>query len=255
MNNGKINLKNFVSDGYSLTLREHARALIAYTEISREFACFLKTYIDIYLPATSPGLHPERINVNDLVSHPLIPIDYTRAQERAFWVLRETGVYEKSKPAAQMLATWSHHYEEPKDVVIGLIGLAIIGPTLGIVNKKKRVDVMQVLFSKSQQEKRSVSKYINITNQVSMDLLSKSLRFADGNVSRLEPELQHWFVSDRTLKMGMIGKEGLSKVLDTVKINNVPHSIYKEDRLPVAVAISPSVRFDIYRDLNAELFD
>ncbi len=246
--------KNKISD-HSRFLQRHAEALIAYAENDEDFASFLKSYIDAYLPAIEVEFDKKAAAPKKPQLSKLLPIDRSWAQERALWLLREVKFHHPESPAYRTLTAWSYHHAEPKDVVIGIVGIAIIGPTLGIIKKKRKLDSLQILFSEEFHGKASLSEHIDLSHQVSIKLLFDSLRKVSGDIHRLEPELMYWFTSDRSLRSGKVKEKDLLNIVLEMKREDTPHSVCAEGDLPIAVAISPSVRINIYDDLGACFLD
>lgn len=248
MKNNNLSSNSLTLETRDVFLNRHAYSLIAYTEKNRSFSLFLKTYIDIYLSGYSGG----DFGPGDDFAASIVPVDDQKARERAIWLLSEIALEERESSASRILRTWHKTYEEPQDLVIGIIGLAIIGPTFGIINKKKKVDSMQILFSEEDMKRGSISSNINLAHSASMELISKSLEAVDGDFRRLEPDLQYWFVSDRSLRLGFIRKKTISDISKEMNKKGILHCYYKDANGMGAISISPSVRFDIYEDMNAE---
>ncbi|MGM0482352.1 MAG: hypothetical protein ACQEP6_00605, partial [Patescibacteria group bacterium] len=229
----------------------HACSLIAFAEKNRLFSEFLRTYIDIYLSEYSAG----QLEFSDNFSKSIVPEDIQSARERTMWLLNEISLEEEKISAGWILKTWQETRNEPQDVVLGIVGLAIIGPTLGIVNKKKKVNSMQIIFSKNDLEKSSTSECINLAHSASMKLISNSLELVDGDFHRLEPDLQYWFISDQSLSLGVIKNKNLLDISKKLNENGILHYFHKNSNGMSALCISPAVRFNIYNDLNAERLD
>ena len=248
MKNNKLPLHSLTLQSRDVFLERHAYSLVAYAEKDRRFSVFLSTYIDIYLSDYSPG----HFGSGEEFAGSIVPKDTQKARERSLWLLSEISIEEGECSAGRILKTWQKTYEAPQDLVLGIIGLAIIGPTFGIINKKKKVDSLQILFSEDDLKKSSISGHINLAHSASMELISQSLELVDGDFHRLEPDLQYWFVSDRSLRLGVIRNRSLSSVTEELTKNGVLHCYHKDTGGMSAISISPSVRFDIYDDLNAE---
>ncbi|MFP4022520.1 MAG: hypothetical protein ACLFTS_01565 [Candidatus Paceibacterota bacterium] len=237
-----------ISEEREMYLDGHAYSLIAYTAKSKSFSSFLKTYIDVYLTDHSYG----ELRSENRFSKSLIPRNDQNARERTFWLLSEITLEGRETKAGYTLKTWSKMNEDPQDLVIGIVGLAIIGPTFGIINKKKKLDSLQIIFSEKDLEKCSVSDYIGLAHSASLELVSESLALVDGNFHRLEPDLQYWFVSDRSLRLGVMKEKDLLDVSGNLNEQGIPHCYSKDANGRSAISISPAVRFNIYEDLDAE---
>ncbi len=233
-------------------LKMNGEALMAYSKIDDKFSSFFRYYIDIYLPGTAVAECSVKTSTEDPYHHPLLPASREMARERAVWLLRELAFHYPEDETRKVLRTWSGRQEEPKDAVIGIVGIAILGPTFGIIRRKRKLDSMQVIFSEELIDEMSMSERINFTNQVSMKLLCESLERVNGRVDRLEPELQYWFISDRTLKLGTLKVEQMKEVLRNIENEEVPHTIEEAEGSIKALALSPSVRIDIFEDLEAK---
>lgn len=239
------------TDKYLALLMKHAEALIYRANHDTEFAFFLRTCINFFL---SPEVNIDS-NLSSLESSfikPFLPKDDTWSRERVFWLIREIEDYRPESEARLLLSTWSSLFTEPEDVVFGIIGLAIIGPTLGLINKKKKINSLQIVFSNEFLEDSSTSEQISVTHSMSTQIVSEALGFVDGDAYRLEPELRQWLFSDRHLLSGSIKNDELEGILVFLENEKIPCLIEKKNGKTLAIAFPPTINIDIYSDFEAK---
>ncbi|RJR31574.1 hypothetical protein C4569_01285 [Candidatus Parcubacteria bacterium] len=129
----------------------------------------------------------------------LVPEFEKFAYARADWLLN--SLVKNNLPgsfyALNMLYSWGKHenFEVPKQIVVGVLALAIPGITLGRFTKRRK---MAIIVSKNYDEISNVemSKY---AAQASLGILSKAFDLAGGFLSEIEPEVADWFFMGREL--------------------------------------------------------
>lgn len=109
----------------------HTQALLAYAATDADFAESLAHFVQqqywqpLSLPIEAPSTYT-------------IPTNQPAAVRIAHWLMQELVEQPEAYAARGTLAIWANSYQEPKNLVLGIVGLAIIGPTLGLIKKKKR---------------------------------------------------------------------------------------------------------------------
>ena len=113
-------------------LLSHIESIFAYATSNQQFAAQLAVMLKGW--QTAPAQRVEGI----VTSPHTFPTDQADAMLTAHWIMRVVQSHPEYRTTAKHLAHWVQNYESPKDVVLGIVGLAVIGPTLGIVNTKKK---------------------------------------------------------------------------------------------------------------------
>lgn len=112
-------------------LAQHTQALISYAETDAAFAQSLAYHVQqlkwkVATPAQSVTTSPF-----------LLPTNRETAVRNTHWLLSTLDGAQGYNTTKNTLATWAQNYESPKDFIIGIVGVAIIGPTLGILKRRK----------------------------------------------------------------------------------------------------------------------
>ena len=114
-------------------LSQHAAALVAFANSNKVFSELLFKYVASLDTSTC-----EKVVFDPSLW--LIPNSLKVAEQRASWLMQELAFVNKNKTdeARAILSTWAKEYKEPQDIVLCVIGVAFIGPTLGLIKKKKK---------------------------------------------------------------------------------------------------------------------
>lgn len=216
-------------------LSHHAAALAAY---SRAYPTFAAT-----LASLTKNL-PEAVGVPTVTHSPwLIPTDTETATRRATWLVHELErrrVPEESL-ARGILAAATKGVTDPKAVVLGIVGVAVIGPTLGLVKKKKkRKSLLRVVIAESRTDE-TLPKLLSLAQQTALALLSTELHAANGNAYRLEPELADWLFSEHETPLSRLNDIELAHLAQWLKDEQLPHHTHEQDGYITAIAIAPCV--------------
>jgi len=128
---------------------------------------------------------------------------------------------------------------EPVDVVLGVVGVAIIGPTLGLIKKKKkRRSIVRVVVSRDVTDQATAAE---LTTKATTALVRSHLLSAGGSLHRLEPEMAEWFMTDQETKAYTTSGSELQSLAPWLSDAGLPFaSVYREERL-CALAIPPTV--------------
>ena len=228
-------------------LSHQAAALVAYAETNSEFANILYTYtkqfINLQKPTTVVTPSPY-----------LFPIDTETAAVRTWWLMQEITLLKpkKTEEAQAVLATWAKNYEAPKDLVLGIVGLAIIGPTLGLIKKRKKgKSQMKVILN--QHELKQSQKYIlDLILEASTGLLGNELAAVSGQANRLDPELADWLFAEHDTATSNATDREIQKILTDLQAESLPHFVTKRDNAISAIAIAPSVSYEFLANRDTE---
>ncbi len=233
-------------------LTDVAQSLFLFTKTDSTFAASLQQSIRIFVsqPDTPQSSHPAVSEVSVF----LMPNDREEAEARWQWLLNETThlPLAQQKELTALLYAWSDTYESPKDLAIGIIGVAIWGPTLGIVKKrKKQKSQMQILVDKNIYQKLSPAEKLDLTTQASLQLLAKTLQTIQGDTNRLDPDFFDWLYSDNKSIVGTLSSTQLHEAKTTLDIDRIPHHCLATEKKIHAIAIAPIANSDLLQELNA----
>lgn len=216
-----------------------ASALVRYAKKDIDFANYFTSLIKQNLPddLLSPAV-PFR------AAPFLLPDDIEDAETKAKWLISELVFYPSihTDPVAQSLMHWADEHESPKNVVLGIVGLAVIGPTLGLVKKKKkRKSQMRVVIHEYFAETASVGSLTEIAHNATISLLGNELAAVGGDANRLDPEMAEWLFSDQLTTLYTNSEADLDGLITSLEKEKLPHFIVKQDSRDIAVAIAPAV--------------
>lgn len=222
-------------------LLQYAQSLIAYAQTDKQFAVVLEDTVRSY--------HLKTLRRNNSPASAPIPLFITlpknreAAQNRLAWLMHEmmTAQEDVDLSTRSLLLSYVQDHSKPKAAVIGIVGIAIIGPTLGIIKRpRKRKSVLTVLVSSHvyRRTRQNMSKVVLATGS---RLVSESLLTLHGDASRLEPELAEWFFADRTTKIILVDDNDLKGIVTTLTSRHLPHIVETDEMGIAAVAISPIV--------------
>ena len=232
----------------NIILNQHAATLIKYAESNEKFSSYLHSSI--------PDTFKETGFDNESVPYTmwLHPSDSFTAERRLIWLLNEINERPKSETmVAQSILAKHRHREMPKNPLFGIIGVAIIGPTLGLINsKKKKRNKMCILITQDSYKTLTSAKLVSITNKISLQFLSKELKKVSGNAYRLEPDVTDWIFSDRETTLATLStKKELVSTVEFLKKEKLSYEVFIEDNKVIALAISPTVEENILEEFNA----
>lgn len=215
----------------------HAAALVAFAEHNESFAASL---------AHTLALHPLRHSATaPIVTSPyLLPATEDVARQRTIWLLEE---FHRANPRQTVTAQaifrhWLNQYQAPQDLVLGIVGLAIIGPTLGLVQKKKkRKSQMRIVVSDAVCAE-SLPEIMQIAHNASTSLLGNTLATVGGNSNRLDPEFAEWLFVDQETRLYTLPTHTLTELNNMLTHDNLPHFTLQMDNKIKAIAVAPCVR-------------
>lgn len=183
-----------------------AQSLIVYAKQDKNFARELYALVQ---HLRNKRLHDNREIFPEAVLA-LMPQDIRQAQARAWWLftaLRD-GRIAASSSAESLMASWRSVYPEDNDkrIIIGIVGVAIIGPTLGYIKRRKRMPmvVSHNVFGKANRETA------NDIAEASHKIITMACALAGNNLAHMEPEIGDCFFGDRGMRFYGAGRATLT---------------------------------------------
>ncbi len=221
---------------------QHTHALIRYAETDADFAQSLAWYVQAQnWPMTS--------NSENISSIYITPSEQTAAIRSAHWLLQQLENQPEAYVARGELSSWADQFEEPKNLVLGIVGLAIIGPTLGLIeNKKKKKNRMQLIVDTNWSTSLSTPKLVEKTQSLSQELIAKELRAAQGKLENLHPDTADWCMAGSDTKLYQSDQADIKLIYSVILEDRLQHICLREKGVIVALAISPSVSDEITED-------
>jgi len=211
-----------------------ALSLLKYAEKDSDFA---KTLNDLI--SSNLNFFGAPVEIRDGIEI-LMPQDTDTATGRAHWLMqaiKEDDIPE-ARSAGATLTAWSKNrtWESPKQIVVGVIQVAIPGITLGRFKIKR---VMPIIISNDIEESRDFELSSKIS-EATLGVINRAMRMSGGNVHKIEPELGEWFFGDMDLSFKGAPESELIKIENELTDLGILHRAVKiDDRLAV-IAISPS---------------
>lgn len=158
----------------------------------------------------------------------------------AHWLLSEC---DRTTPyTIAYLQEFSKLYESPKSPLFGIVGLAIIGPTLGLIKRSKRQKShLQVLVDASYAKKLNKEKFSSLTSTEGQLVLAKELKLAGGTVPRLHPDTAEWLMSDPATTIKIVEQNTLRELATIVEAEKLSGHVKRDDSTIQLIAVSPAV--------------
>lgn len=225
-----------------------AWSLIAYAGFDKVFAKKFKKIIKDNFPKKKIKMNSS-LNEN---SYLLMPESGSSALDRAKWLAEQVKKRSliKAEDAEDLLVCWGYSKEQeiPMQIIIGVVGLAIPGITLGKVSRRRSLNIIV--------SDRTVNLDYNLTKKIasaSTDIIVQSFQSAGGDLNNLEPEVALWLTEGKNIKFYKTGNKNLAKIIDELKRINLIHSLEKNEKGELELAaISPAASnyLDIYWPLS-----
>jgi hypothetical protein len=213
----------------------HTQAVLAYAATDPAFAESLAHYVQnqYWQPVSLPIEEP---------SPYAIPVDQHDAIRVTHWLMQELEEQPEAYSARGALAAWAGTYKEPKNFVLGIVGLAIIGPTLGILdNKKKKKTKLQLVVDETWAQSFTPEQLVEKTHELSQAVIAKELRSARGKLECLHPDTADWCMAGSGTKLYCLPQTQVELICTTLAAEQLSHiAIYQKEKL-VALGISPSI--------------
>jgi len=220
----------------------HTQALLAYAATDPGFAESLAHYVQ------SEHWHPISLQL-DQPSPYIVPMNQHDAIRVTHWLMQELAEQPEAYTARGALATWASTYKEPKNLVLGIVGLAIIGPTLGLIqNKKKKKTKLQLIIDQDWAATLTPEELVEKTHEISQAVVAKELRSARGKLESMHPDTADWCMAGSGTKMYQLPQSDVELVFSTLVSEQLSHiAIHKNEKL-VALGISPSISDTLVED-------
>lgn len=126
--------------------------------------------------------------------------------------------------------------QDPQDVVLGIVGLAIIGPTLGLIKKNELTKMCVVLRNDLEEDEVHTC-----AHQLPFELLSLETQQADGNVYRIEPTLADWFYGERKTSFHMTDRSSLENLVAQLDSEGIRYATKRTGDAILGIALPPSI--------------
>lgn len=230
-------------------LAPYIAGLLAYAETNSQFSESLAAHIKERGWQTDASVDTTPLSASPYVT----PTLQEEAIEIARWILNELDLHSETRYTKQYLGTWAKQYQSPKDFVIGIVGVAIIGPTLGLINsKKKRKGQMQVIIDQAWFEKSDKQAVAKLIQNISVQLIGKELKLARGNIVSLHPDTASWCLGDPETKLYLATKEEIQELKKSADANCFSYLVHHDEVTPVAIAVSPAINDSFVEDFEVE---
>lgn len=225
----------------STLLTAHATALTQYATGDEAFARFLVTITADLEPSAAS---PHTVTASAVTW--LAPRSTAAAVARTHWLLGEIALRPDGAAAAAVLTAWRERID-PREAVIGIVGIAIPGPTLGIITtKKKPKSIMPIVTTALTARHTDAAHLATLAIQTSVGLLGQQLRLAGGSAYRLVPELADWCFTEQQTQLVVAPNHTTLEILaQHLAAASLPHYRHEVGGEIVAVAICPSVERDL----------
>lgn len=222
---------------YSMTM---ALGLLKYAKENEVFAAELKQMIDL-LPLMGEEKFDLDIDAEVASLNLMAPGDRDTALRRAQWLVYRIMENESFTGAAEASAVLNegillHAKIEPKPVIIGVVGVAIPGITLGLIKKRQ---TMAIIASPGFKNTSSYSQS-RAVGRASLGVIQQALTMVKSDAHKLEPDVADWFFGERTMRFFETNQSSFNRIAKEMNQLNIPHTIVEESNFTV-MAMSPSV--------------
>jgi hypothetical protein len=226
-------------------LEPFADGLIAYANTDQVFAESLAALV-LELPET-PGRYREGTTATPRY---FTPDTQESAVTVAAWLCKQLSLKPtRTRHTTARLLTWAEPYQAPKDQIFGIVGIAIIGPTLGLIkSKKKKKSRLYTVVSKHWQETHTTAEFTELVTRVNQEVIAHELKLANGNIYDLHPDTAAWCMEEAIIKLFVADDSELQKLAGTAKLEQLSHSTSREDKQLTAIAISPAITDSFLKD-------
>jgi len=217
-----------------------ARSLFAYASTHPQFAAAFERYA---MGITLPDRFPPLIEMDGSEAL-LLPRTAAGAWRRARWLVDRLGegVLPGSAAATARLYAWLHTppQERPKPAVVGIVGLAIPGPTLGRIRKRVRMAVI-VRRDVAAHEPRA---FFHAAVDASHGVMRDAIEMVGGFMKHVEPDVAEWFFQDRALCFYAADRTHMHRIIADLRAFGIPFCSVEHDNDPGVIALHPSIHED-----------
>lgn len=181
------------------------------------------------------------------------PRDTAHAITLTHWLLSQYSARTHPHTTA-LLVDWVERREVPKDQIFGIIGIAIIGPTLGLIkSKKKKKSQLRIVLPQAVYEATPKAALSTLTHTLSGRTIAAELRLARGRVSALHPDTAEWLMSDHTTTLYTATPTTFTTLATTLTDCALPHVSHQLSESNSALGISPSLSDAFLADFDVTL--
>jgi hypothetical protein len=185
----------------------------------------------------------------------IMPDDVHNALRRTEWLLarlNEECLPGSARTVALFMA-WANRAREmrpkesPKQIVVGVVVVAIPGITMGKFHRKKNMSILV----RSDLLSAPTVHLADECTRTSFDVFQRAVLLARGDMKKLEPEIADWFWGGREFAFYEGSGAELAHIRNELVRLGIPHSASEENGMITALAISPIVpRSRITSDWN-----
>lgn len=211
-----------------------ASSVLLYAQINLKFAANLKEKIKI-LPIMYKDIICPEIEAETMI---LFPESEETAEKRVDWLINQLAEKSimQSEEAAMLLQSWANSSANlQRQVIIGIVGLAIPGVTLGRISRRKTMSV--VIREDLATEK--IAALTKTISQTSLDVFKIHLDLAGENIRQLEPDVADWFFGEREILFYKAKGREMESIKKTLVELGVPHSERNWCEKMAVLAVSP----------------
>jgi len=213
-----------------------ARSLVQYAQTDKDFAIRFWQLL-----AGLNKIKAELINEYEHVDVSIISPDCEYSSwKRAEWLLERIRKYEneETEAALKILSAWAESWSETneKQVVIGIVGVAIPGITLGLVKRRRP---MSVIIRQDIKEKSGIE-FAKRLAYITNELVAKASIAGNDNFG-LDPDIADWFYHEKDIVLFAAGRNKLDSIPEELASLGIIHSVIEDDRGLALMAVSPAV--------------
>ncbi len=218
-------------------LLPHAIGLLEYAEEDRLFADSLAALIN-QLPEASGRSLIQSIPPTPFTT----PSTQNEAVEIAAWLYHQlSDMPTRTRHTNTVMHTWASEFQSPQDLVLGIVGVAIIGPTLGLIkSKKKKKSALKVIVDRRTIAKQSPASLATLTHTLSHGVVRQEIQLAGGNVYNLHPHSAEWCLDEPYTTLYTANPSEITHIIRTANDDNLSH-FTASSGANSHIALSPSV--------------
>lgn len=224
-------------------LVQEVLALLAYAKTDKLFAESLAAVVE------ARGWKDSFTLTDNTISVYITPHTQTEAIATTHWLITVLEDQPHAKAARGTLQSFARQYVNPKNIVIGIVGVAIIGPTLGLIEqKKKKKPKAMLVFAENFYNQLSTKERIAHAVELTHTVIAKELKLAGGTITRLHPDTATWLMSEPLTRTTTASQKELHSLIETAQAEQLSHIVHSNEHGVVATAISPRVNEEFVDD-------
>lgn len=220
------------------TIRErvsdhYVAALALYAQQDLEFADWVRGVLPAGGVRTTSFIDVDRGVVT-------LPETRAMAQRRVHWLIEQN---EHAALAALQAYIVDKPQEQPKQIVIGLVGTSIPGLTIG----RPKFRALKILV-RDDVEFTGIS-LAKVVQAVTSDLIAKNLQAADGIMRNMDPDMGQWLADERATVFYKASLDTMRRIQFELHEAGVSFCEVRDEVGSLTMAISPAVN-GAYADLQ-----